>query len=214
MNVILQKGVLIVFEGIDGAGKSTQAEILLNRLKAKGYDVAYFREPSESKWGREIKRKALYPDSLSPEEELDLFLKDRKENVEKNLIPALKERKVVILDRYYYSTISYQGARGIDPEKIRVVNERFAPQADLVFILDVDAKTGLERIKDRKKEEKLFEREDYLMKVRELFKSFEGENIFHMDGLLEVKEISDKIEEVTLNYLHKHKRGQATFFSK
>lgn len=204
MKVILQKGVLIVFEGIDGAGKSTQAEILLDRLKARGYDVAYFREPSESKWGREIKKRALLADSLSPEEELELFQKDRRENVERNLKPALEERKIVILDRYYYSTIAYQGAKGIDHEMIKKANEEFVVKPDLVFILDIDAKRGLERIQNRKKKDKLFEREDYLVKVREIFRSFEGENIIHIDALKPREEISKKIEESILEYL----RGQ------
>ena len=204
MKATLQKGVLIVFEGIDGAGKSTQAEILLDRLKAKGYDVAYFREPSESKWGREIKKRALRADSLSPEEELELFQKDRRENVERNLKPALEERKVVILDRYYYSTIAYQGAKGIDKEMIKKANEEFIVKPDLVFILDIDAKRGLERIQDRKKKDKLFEREDYLVKVRRIFRSFEGENIVHIDALKPREEISKGIEESILEYL----RGQ------
>ena len=204
MKVILQKGVLIVFEGIDGAGKSTQAEILLDRLKARGYDVAYFREPSESKWGREIKKRALFADSLSPEEELELFQKDRRENVERNLKPALEEKKIVILDRYYYSTIAYQGAKGIDHEMIKKANEEFVVKPDLVFILDIDAKRGLERIQNRKKKDKLFEREDYLVKVREIFSSFEGENIIHIDALKPREEISKKIEESILEYL----RGQ------
>jgi len=201
MKVILQKGVLIVFEGIDGAGKSTQAEILLDRLKARGYDVAYFREPSESKWGREIKKRALFADSLSPEEELELFQKDRRENVERNLKPALEEKKIVILDRYYYSTIAYQGAKGIDHEMIKKTNEEFVVKPDLVFILDIDAKRGLERIQNRKKKDKLFEREDYLVKVREIFSSFEGENIIHIDALKPREEISKKIEESILEYL-------------
>jgi len=201
MKVILQKGVLIVFEGIDGAGKSTQAEILLDRLKARGYDVAYFREPSESKWGREIKKRALLADSLSPEEELELFQKDRRENVERNLKPALEERKIVILDRYYYSTIAYQGAKGIDHEMIKKANEEFVVKPDLVFILDIDAKRGLERIQNRKKKDKLFEREDYLVKVRKIFRSFEGENIIHIDALKPREEISKKIEESILEYL-------------
>jgi dTMP kinase len=131
----MDKGFLIVFEGIDGTGKSTQAEILMMKLRKMGYDVVYFREPSQSKWGREIKRKALHPDSLSPEEELDLFLKDRKENVEKNLKPALGRKKIVILDRYYFSTIAYQGAKGIDQERIRRMNEDFVVDPDLVMIL-------------------------------------------------------------------------------
>ncbi|MGD2245859.1 MAG: dTMP kinase, partial [Candidatus Aminicenantes bacterium] len=176
----LKKGILVVFEGIDGSGKSTQAERLGQRLEEKGLDVINFREPSLGRWGRKIKEKASQPDSLSPQEELELFLKDRAENVEKNLKPALSKKKVVILDRYYFSTIAYQGAKGIDPNRIRRLNESFTVKPDLVFILDVCAEKGLDRIKGRKNKELLFERQDYLVKVRAIFKALRGENIVHI----------------------------------
>jgi dTMP kinase len=197
----LQKGVLIVFEGIDGSGKSTQAEILLKRLREKGVDAVYFREPSKGKWGRRIKKKALYPDSLTAEQELDLFLKDRRENVAKNLKPALKKKRVVILDRYYYSTIAYQGAKGIDEKLIRRLNEEFAVEPDLVFILDIDPNKGLERIENRKKKDRLFEREDYLAKVSDIFRSFKGEKFVHLDALRSKKEISQEIDEIVLRLI-------------
>lgn len=194
----MQKGILIVFEGIDGSGKSTQAEILLERLQEEDFDAVYFREPSKGKWGRKIKKKALHPDSLSPEEELDLFQKDRRENVKKNLKPALKKKRIVILDRYYYSNIAYQGAKGIDEKLIRRMNEEFVVEPDLVFIFDIDPKKGLERIENRKKKDKLFEREDYLVKVREIFRSFKGEKFVHIDALKSKEEIRKEIEERAL----------------
>ncbi len=199
--MVLQKGILIVFEGIDGSGKSTQAEILLKRLQEEDFDAVYFREPSKGKWGRKIKKKALHPDSLSPEEELDLFLKDRRENVEKNLRPALQKRRIVILDRYYYSTIAYQGAKGIDEKLIRTMNEEFVVEPDLVFIFDIDPKKGLERIENRKKKYRLFEREDYLVQVREIFRSFKGEKFVHIDALKSREEISKEIEEIVLKLI-------------
>jgi dTMP kinase len=197
----MQKGILIVFEGIDGSGKSTQAEILLERLQEEDFDAVYFREPSKGKWGRKIKKKALHPDSLTPEEELDLFLKDRRENVEKNLKPALKKKRVVILDRYYYSTIAYQGAKGIDEKLIRRMNEEFVVEPDLVFIFDIDPQKGLERIENRKKKDRLFEREDYLVKVREIFRSFKGEKFVHIDALKSKEEIRKEIEEIVLRII-------------
>ena len=199
--MVLEKGILVVFEGIDGSGKSTQAEILLKRLQEEDFDVVYFREPSKGKWGRKIKKKALHPDSLSPEEELDLFLKDRRENVEKNLKPALQRKRIVILDRYYYSTIAYQGAKGIDEKLIRTMNEEFVVEPDLVFIFDIDPQKGLERIEDRKKKDWLFEREDYLVKVREIFRSFKGEKFVHIDALKSEEEISKEIEEIVLRLI-------------
>ena len=197
----MEKGFLIVIEGIDGAGKSTQAEILINRLQKRGFDVVYFREPSGSRWGREIKRKALSPDSITPEEELELFQRDRKENVEKNLRPALERNKIVVLDRYYFSTIAYQGAKGIDEERIKRINEEFAVEPDLVFILDIDPQQGLERIKNRRKKDKLFERADYLTRVRRIFRGFKGKKFIHIDARMPKEAISARIEKHALNLI-------------
>ncbi len=202
---MLKKGVLIVLEGIDGAGKSTQARLLLKRLRKRGLDAVYFREPSKGKWGREIKRKAKQAASLTPGEELDLFLKDRRDNVEKNLNPALRQKKIVVLDRYYFSTIAYQGARGIEQNRIRRLNEAFAPRPDLVFILDLAAREGLARIQGRKKKDKLFERAAYLVKVGRIFRSFKGRRFFHVHAGRDQEEISETILEKTLRYLKKSK---------
>ncbi len=178
----LKKGVLIVFEGIDGSGKTTQARALVRRLKARGRDAVFFREPTKGPWGREIRRRAVRADSLTPEQELDLFIRDRKDNVERNLRPALERGKVIVLDRYYFSTMAYQGAKGIDPARIRRLNERFAVKPDLVIVLDVGAGEGLARIESRKVREELFEREDYLVRVRKIFRALRGPLFFHVNG--------------------------------
>jgi len=195
---MLEKGVLIVIEGIDGAGKSTQAKSLLRKLRALGLEAVYFREPSRGKWGRELKRKAKETGSLTPGQELELFQKDRQENVEKNLKPALKKKKVVILDRYYFSTIAYQGAKGIDQARIRRMNEKFAPKPDLVFILDIEAGEGLARIADRKKKDVLFERESYLVKVGRIFRGFKGRRFIHVDARQGEKDITRQIYDQTM----------------
>ncbi len=197
----MKRGFLIVFEGIDGAGKSTQAEILISRLRERGFDLVYFREPSGSRWGREIKRKARDPDSITPAEELELFQKDRKENVEKNLKPALERNKIVVLDRYYFSTIAYQGAKGIDEERIKRMNEEFAVEPDLVFILDIDPREGLDRIKNRRKKDRLFERADYLAKVRQIFRGFKGKKFIHIDARMPKEVISARIEKHVLRLI-------------
>ena len=201
---LLKKGILVVFEGIDGSGKTTQAIKLLEKIIRNGFEAVYFREPSDSSWGREIRRKASDIDSLSPEEELNLFQKDRRENVQKNLKPALEKNMVVLLDRFYFSTIAYQGARGIDPKMIKKINENFVPKPDLVFILDVSPKTGLKRIEDRKKKDVLFEQEEYLGKVSRIFKSFQEDYIVHLDGFLSETELSDRIERVVSALLKKY----------
>jgi len=189
----LKKGLLIVLEGIDGSGKTTQARLLAGALRRAGLEALSFREPTRGRWGREIKEKARRPDSLTPEEELALFLKDREEDVARNILPSLRRKKAVVLDRYYYSTIAYQGAKGISRARIRRLNERFAPGPDLVFILDVDPGRGLGRIKGRPKKEPLFERKEYLARVRRIFRSFRGRKFIHLDGTRDKKEIAELI---------------------
>lgn len=197
----LKKGVLIVLEGIDGAGKTTQARLLLRRLRREGFEAAYFREPTRGRWGREIKKLALLPDSLTPEEELELFEKDRRENVRLNLKPALAQKKVVVLDRYYFSTMAYQGGKGLDPDRIRRRHERFAPPADQVFILDLGARKGLARIAGRKRKDMLFERERYLGRVRAIFQSLKGRKFIHLDATRPVEEVFGHISGRVLSYL-------------
>jgi len=199
----LKKGALIVFEGIDGTGKTTQAELLAEALRADGYAVARFHEPSQSRWGREIKSKAIHENALMPEEELDLFQKDRRDNLKRNIRPALARKEVVVLDRYYFSTIAYQGAKGIDPERIQRINLEFVVLPDMVFILDIDPKAGLKRTEDRKTRDLLFEREDYLEAVRSLFRRFTGPNIVHMDAGLSVDRLHRCIRETVLGHLKK-----------
>jgi dTMP kinase len=167
----VRRGVLVVFEGIDGSGKSTQAKSLLGKLRRLGYPAVLFREPTRGRWGREIKRLAARAGSLTPEEEL-----------ERNLRPALERGKIVLLDRYYFSTIAYQGAKGIDTGRIRRLNEAFAVKPDLVIVLDIGARRGLARIAGRKTRDELFEREDYLVRVGDIFRELRGPNIMHLDG--------------------------------
>ena len=177
-----RRGLLIVLEGIDGSGKTTQARALLRRLRRRGLKAVFFREPTRGKWGRAIKRMAVRADSLTPYEELDLFVKDRRENVEKNLRPAVRSGRIVVLDRYYFSTMAYQGATGIDVGRIRRMNEAFALAPDLVLVLDVDARAGLARIRGRRRRDELFEREDFLVRVARIFRGFSGPRFVHIDG--------------------------------
>ena len=201
MDKLLNKGLLFVFEGIDGTGKSTQAKLLHKNLDETGYDVVCFREPSDSHWGQKIRGKAAFPDSLTPEEEFELFVKDRKENVSRNLIPALEANKIVILDRYYFSTIAYQGAKGINPDRIRRENESFAPFPDLIFVFDLEPIEGLRRTEGRGRRDELFEREDYLDEVRIIFKKFQGDRFIHIDASESIEEIRAKIQRIVLQYI-------------
>lgn len=194
----MKRGCLIVLEGIDGCGKTTQAERLVQGLSEKGFEAVFLKEPTEGRWGRMIKEKALHPHGLTPEQEFELFQKDREENVRLNIKPALKKKKIVILDRYYFSTMAYQSVKGIDLNEIIKRNDKIAVSPDLVIILDIDARTGLSRIKKRKKKDRLFEREDYLEKVGEIFKRFSGENIIHLNGRDTIEKLFSKIESIVM----------------
>jgi len=196
---MLKRGVLIAIEGIDGAGKSTQAEILKDRLEKRGFEVVLLKEPTSSKWGKKIKEISKNTKSLDPGKELELFIKDRKFNVRNNILPALKNKKIVIVDRYYISTIAYQGARGIDKEAIREMNEKFAPKPDIIFILDINPEESLQRIK--REREILFEEENFLREVRKNFLEININKTYVIDARLGVKEIADKIENLVLQYL-------------
>ena len=166
----LKKGVLIVIEGIDGAGKSTQAKRLLNFVTDDGYETLGLTEPTNGVWGKKIREMAHRGErETTPEEEYRLFILDRMENVKKNILPALEDNKVVILDRYYFSTMAYQGARGLNPGKIMEENTAFAPVPDLVVFIDIAVDECLRRIKKGRDAFSPFEKREYLEKVKEIF---------------------------------------------
>ncbi|MCB1130859.1 MAG: dTMP kinase [Verrucomicrobiae bacterium] len=167
-------GHLIILEGIDGTGKSTQAKRLGAWFEARGREVVLGREPTDGPWGRKLRESAA-TGRLSPEDELEYFLKDRRQHVEEVIQPALDAGKVVILDRYYFSTMAYQGARGFDPAEIRRKNEEFAPRPDLLVILDLDVETALERIGSRGDTANEFEKRESLQRCREIFLSLADE---------------------------------------
>jgi len=191
--------MLIAVEGIDGSGKTTVVRFLIEELRKRGYDVVAFKEPTDSEYGRRI-RQILKERRVSPEEELELFIKDREFDVQNNILPALKSGKIVIMDRYYYSTMAYQGALGLDVEMIRKLNEQF-PKPDLVIILDVSPETALKRIKAKRRPDR-FEDLEYLRKVREIFLSLKN-NIVVVDAERNIEDVKRDVLKVVLEHLGK-----------
>jgi dTMP kinase len=163
------KGLFIVFEGIDGAGKTTQAHLLVERLKKNSRDAIYLKEPTNGPWGQKIRHIATHGrDHVTPDEELQYFINDREEDSRQNIIPALQAGKVVVMDRYLYSNAAYQGALGFDPGMIFRKNSHF-PQADAVFFLDIAPESGLKRVDSRGGANVGFEKIEYLRKVYGIF---------------------------------------------
>ncbi len=167
-------GKLIVIEGIDGTGKSTQASMLADALRKEGHEVVQSFEPTNGRWGRQLRESAT-TGRLTIEEELDYFLKDRRQHVEELIAPTIARGGIVVLDRYYFSSMAYQGARGIDPASIREKNEVFAPQPDILLILDLPVDVALERIGVRDGEANEFEKRESLQFCRDLFLSLKDE---------------------------------------
>jgi dTMP kinase len=189
----MNKGLLIVFEGIDGTGKSTQMSLLARYLRGKGFAVIETREPTNGQFGQQIR--ALYTNrsGVSPEQELELFLADRREHVDSVLTPALQEGKIVLCDRYFLSTAAYQGgigpssagaisgasdtrpsmAVGFSPAEIIAKND-FAPPPDLALLFCAPPRIGIERITEGRGDAlNDFEQEATLQKVAAIFDSLE-----------------------------------------
>lgn len=170
----MHAGKLIAFEGIDGSGKSTQARLFADWLEARGREVVRTREPTNGPWGRKI-REARFTARLSPEDELHAFIEDRRQHVAELINPSLSRGAVVVIDRYYYSTVAYQGARGLDPAELFARNRAFAPKPDLVVLVDVEPKHSLERINARGEGQDLFETIGELTAVRQRFLAMASE---------------------------------------
>ena len=171
--------MFIVIEGIDGTGNSTQVKLLGEWFARAGRDVVLSREPTDGRWGRKLRESAA-AGRLDAATELEYFLSDRRQHVEELIRPSLAAGKVVILDRYYFSTMAYQGARGFDPGEIRRKNEAFAPVPDHLFILDLDVDAALVRIGSRGDIANEFEQRESLEACRRVFLSLAGEPFVHI----------------------------------
>jgi dTMP kinase len=193
-------GSFIVFEGIDGAGKSTQAKKLAEKLIELGIPTLLTAEPSQSPAGRIIRSFKTRPD---PGEEVRLFTEDRRHHVQQVIQPTLDAGRTVVCDRYVYSSVAYQGARGIRPEEIISVNRAFAIAPDVIFLLEVPIEVALTRIgAGRRQGASPFEARENLESVARIYRSLSDPLLQRLDGTAAVAEVHLRIVELLRGLAH------------
>ncbi|MCH7620129.1 MAG: dTMP kinase, partial [Candidatus Marinimicrobia bacterium] len=150
MSEIEHNGIFVTFEGIDGSGKSTQANSLLRRIQENGYNAVLFREPGGTRISEQIRQILLSTkhSEMAVITEVMLYSAARAQLTEEMIIPGLKENDIVVCDRYFDSTIAYQGyGRGISLEFIDALIKEAAKRVwpDITFLVDVDVELAEKR---------------------------------------------------------------------
>jgi dTMP kinase len=203
----LNRGILVAIEGIDGVGKTTQSTRLVERLTALGFDAIRFFEPTtETPEARRIQRKLERDSPNTTTNLLDLFLTDRRYDVEKHIAPALAAKKIVVMDRYFLSTAAYQS----DSKTWRDIleaNRAFAPEPDISFIINWPADIALRFVKKRKAALTAFENQTALLKIRGRYLEIAREdsgNYVIIEKIADEEDVCDEILDNLLTYLHKH----------
>ena len=184
--------MLINLEGIDGCGKSTQSQFLMGEFEKNNEKTILLKEPTNGKYGRKLWEMLSGKIEATTEEILELFVRDRKEHVDQKINPALNEGKIVLMDRYYYSTMAYQAAAGIDVKRIRKDNE-FAPKPDIVLVFDLPADLAMKRVRGHSVAD-VFEKEEHLEKVRKAYLHLEDDPLVRIiDATRTPEEIFDEV---------------------
>lgn len=159
---MFHKGLFITFEGIDGAGNTTQSNLLAQWFEKQGFRVLLTKEPTVDEIGSLIRKKLKSPTISHPAVDALLFAADRVEHVYSIILPALKNGIFVISDRYKESSMAYQSIQGLSQKWIRIIN-KYAIEPDLTIILDVEPEISLSRkpiLTDR------YEKKEFLENVR------------------------------------------------
>ncbi|MEW6348562.1 MAG: dTMP kinase [Thermodesulfobacteriota bacterium] len=193
----------LVFEGIDGSGKSTQARMLAEALaRHEKMPVILTAEPSDGVVGMRLRSVGA---SLSPVEQMRLFARDREDHLARTIVPALHRGHTVICDRYVYSNLAYQGALGIPLEAILDANLPCAIDPDLVFLMELDVDEALRRIRTtRRQGPSGFEGREFLTSVDAIYRSLESCRLVRMDGSNPAEVVHRRILRVL-----EEKRGSA-----
>ena len=198
----------ITFEGPEGSGKTTVLN-QINKLLSENYNVISTREPGGVSTGEEIRNILLDGENIDIRTEALLFAASRREHLVEKVIPALKNNKVVLCDRYIDSSLAYQGhARGIGIEDVKKINE-FAINGlypDLTIYLDIDAEVGRERILKNQRSQNRLDKETltFHQKVIEGYKTLiktNPERFKVVDATQNIESVVSDTYEIILSYL-------------
>lgn len=211
------EGLFITFEGLEGAGKSTQAKLLADKLTEAGYPVTLVREPGGTNVGEAIRGLLADPqyDDMSPLAEVFLFAASRTQLVQQVIRPKLGEGTIVICDRFTDATLAYQGfGRGVHPTQLREISDicSWGVHPDVTFLLDIEPARGLNRVRTRSVETltKLdrFENLDlgFFEKVRDGYMAISQEEPFRfrvLDATGDVEPLAKKIFGLAMDMVKK-----------
>ena len=189
-------GKFIVVEGLDGSGKSSQVDLLVNFLKDNGKDVILTKEPTtDSDAGRTIKQALKGEIKIDPLELQKLYVQDRKEHLDNKVLPALQQGKFVVSSRYAFSTFAYGSADGLDINELIKMNEDFL-LPDATIIVDVLPEHCIQRIESRGEPKELFEQK--LAKVSEVYKRLPEmfKNVSIVNGEKSIPEVFEEIKKL------------------
>ena len=199
----MKKGIFIVVDGIDSSGKSEIVKMLHNYLFSnKKYRILTTREPTNGNYGKQTRQMLVKEKNpfISSKKLLELFIKDRKQHLKETVEPFLNksnkhELNIVLCDRYYYSTIAFQGAQGLSIKELIAKNKTFR-RPNIAFILDVKPSLALERIEYRKKEK--FEQLEFMKKIRTNFMKLPilvNDNIKIVNSSKSLKDVFEDIKK-------------------
>lgn len=206
------RGLFITFEGIDGSGKTTQIRKLRQMLESENIPFELIREPGGTMIGEKIRSILLDKEhmNMSPEAELLLYEAARAQIVSERILPALSAGKTVICDRFYDSTVAYQGyARGLSLEAVDLVNKIATGglEPDLTFLMDMSVQEAASRVDGRRKDSDRLESEGliFMEKVRAgyLALSKKSNRMIYLNAAAPIDEVWQQIEKKVREVLNK-----------
>src|SRR3990170_6409992 len=196
-----KRGAFICIEGIDASGKTTQAHRLVRNLRRRGLDAVYTTEPSTGEIGKLIRDHVLNRKKrVQVAVEALLFAADRVDHVDKEIKPALQKGKIVICDRYVYSTLAYQGAADLDLNWIEQINQ-FALVPNMALFLDVSPEVVIQRMQSKSKKSVMETLKNQRRVCEVYLKMVKEGRLMRIDGNKPVNAVAAEILRVVVEFL-------------